>query len=59
MTAALAYLTQRTVVNRLRRQARQMRNPRYALALLLGFGWLGAVVWQRTGSAGTAQPGGP
>ncbi len=59
MTEALVYLTQRSVVNRLKRQAARVRNPRYALALLLGCAWLGVVLWHRAPAPSSAQPGGP
>src|SRR5262245_11207535 len=58
-TAALAYLTWHTVVNRLRRQVARLRNPRYALALLLGVAWIIAVLWQRSPPGNPQKPGGP
>ncbi len=48
MTGALIYLTRRTVVNRIKRQAARVQSPRYALALVLGCAWLAVVVWQRS-----------
>lgn len=39
MIAALAYLTARSTVNRLRGQARRLKNPRYAIAFVLGLGY--------------------
>jgi ABC-2 type transport system permease protein len=56
VTGALVYLTRRTVVNRLRRQVARVRSPRYALALLLGSGWVAAVVWERAGTASGPPP---
>jgi ABC-2 type transport system permease protein len=48
MTGALRYLAVRSARNRLLRQLRRLRHPRYAIALLLGLGYLLAVViWQR------------
>ena len=58
MTGALVYLTWHTVLNRLRRQATRLRSPRYALALLLGLGWVTAVLWQRW-EPGAPHPSGP
>jgi hypothetical protein len=58
MTAALIYLTHRSVLNRLKRQAARLRNPRYALALLLGFGWVAVVLWHRGSASAGPQPGG-
>ena len=65
MTGALAYLTTRSVANRLTGQVARLRSPRYMLALLLGLGWLGFVVWQQrrpvpsTVASGTwVDPGG-
>jgi len=58
-TAALAYLTWHTVVNRLRRQAVRLRNPRYAIALLLGVVWIGVVLWQRPPAGNPAHTAGP
>jgi ABC-2 type transport system permease protein len=57
MTAALAYLTHRSIVNQLKRQAARLRNPRYALALLLGFGWLAVVLWHRGPATSGPPPG--
>jgi len=39
MTGALLYLTRSTIRNRLLFQARRLRSPRYALALILGVGY--------------------
>ena len=51
MSGALGYLAARSTRNRLLRQLRRLRTPRYALALLLGLAYLGyAGVQQRTGS---------
>jgi ABC-2 type transport system permease protein len=58
VTGALAYLIHRTVVNRLKRQLSRVRSPRYALALLLGCGWVAAVVWERSSSSSGAPPSG-
>ncbi len=53
MIGALGYLAARSSRNRLVRQFRRLRSPRYALALLLGLGYLWAVgVRQRPSSAG-------
>lgn len=40
---AFVYLTARSAANRLARQAAELRNPRYLVALLLGLGYLGYV----------------
>jgi len=56
VTAALVYLTRRTVVNRLRRQVARVRSPRYALALLLGCGWVAAVLWERARNVSGPPP---
>lgn len=54
MSGALWYLTARTVANRIGRQAARVRDPWYAVALVLGCLWLGAVMWKRSpGGAGT------
>ena len=51
MTGALAYLASRSVRNRLVRQLRRLRTPRYAVALLLGLAYLWAIgVHQRPSS---------
>ncbi len=48
MIGPLGYLAGRSARNRLVRQLRRLRTPRYALALLLGIGYLWAVaVYQR------------
>jgi hypothetical protein len=55
MIGALGYLAAQSARNRLVRQLRRLRTPRYALALLLGLGYLWAIgVHQRPGSAGLA-----
>jgi hypothetical protein len=55
MIGALGYLAARSSRNRLVRQLRRLRTPRYALALLLGLGYLWAVGAQhRPGSGGSA-----
>jgi hypothetical protein len=56
--SALLYLTRRTATNRLARQAAQLRNPRYLLALLLGAGYLGYVLLRQQPSprAGAGDP---
>ncbi|MGH7581150.1 MAG: putative ABC exporter domain-containing protein, partial [Gemmatimonadales bacterium] len=47
MSGALSYLATRSARNRLRRQLRRLRTPRYAVALVLGLGYLWAIgVWQ-------------
>jgi ABC-2 type transport system permease protein len=51
MTGPLTYLALHSTRNRLLRQARRLRTPRYAIALLLGLAYLWAVgVWQRPAS---------
>jgi ABC-2 type transport system permease protein len=51
--SALGYLAVRSARNRVMRQVRRLRRPRYAVALLLGVGYLWAVaVRQRPPSAG-------
>jgi ABC-2 type transport system permease protein len=48
MSGPLRYLATRSTRNRLRRQLRRLRTPRYAIALILGLGYLWAVgVWNR------------
>ncbi len=44
MTAALAYLTVRSVLNRLSYRAAQLRRPRYLLAFALGLAYVWAVL---------------
>jgi ABC-2 type transport system permease protein len=52
MTGPLGYLAARSVRNRLARQIRRLRTPRYAVALLLGLAYLWAVgVHQRPSSS--------
>jgi hypothetical protein len=52
MTGPLGYLAARSVRNRLARQLRRLRTPRYAVALLLGLAYLWAVgVHQRPSPA--------
>lgn len=55
MTGPLAYLAVRSARNRLVRQLRRLRTPRYALALLLGLAYLWAVGIHRRPSAGPPQ----
>ena len=52
MSGALFYLTARSFTNRLRAKASQLRNPRYALAFLLGAIFL----WLIFGRHGTTPP---
>ena len=52
MSGALLYLTARSFANRLRARASQLRNPRYALAFLLG----AAFLWLVFGRHGQAAP---
>jgi Putative ABC exporter len=59
IAGALAYLTWHTVVNRLRRQVARLRNPRYAMALLLGVAWIGVVLLQRPAPGNPTHTGGP
>jgi hypothetical protein len=54
MIRPLAYLAGRSARNRLVLQLRRLRTPRYALALLLGLGYLWAIGIQRHPSAGAA-----
>jgi ABC-2 type transport system permease protein len=54
MIGIFAYLTWRSAYNRVVRQLRQLRSPRYLLALLLGAAYLGFIVMgQRPAAAGT------
>lgn len=48
MIGALAYLAARSAANRLRRQARELRRPRYAAAVLLGIGYISYVALVET-----------
>lgn len=51
MKSALGYLALRSTRNRIARQVRRLRTPRYAIALLLGLAYLWAIgVRQRPGS---------
>lgn len=50
-----AFLTGRTLRNRIGRQLKQLRNPRYAIAFLLGGAYLGWVLFGQ-GSRGGAMP---
>ena len=43
MISAAAFLVRRTLINRARRLRTQLRSPRYALAVLVGAGYLGLV----------------
>jgi hypothetical protein len=52
--AAFAYLTGRSLVNRLARQAAQLRSPRYLIALLLGAGYVGYVLFREHPARATA-----
>lgn len=53
MRSALGYLAVRSMRNRIVRQVRRLRNPRYAVALLLGVAYLWAIgVRQRPSSGG-------
>ena len=57
MIAVLWYLISRTTVNRLTRQLKRMRSPRYAIAMLVGVLFVSSWLWN-TGSAGTMPGGG-
>ena len=50
--SALAYLAVRSARNRIVRQVRRLRRPRYAVALLLGVAYLWAVAWRQRPSSG-------
>ena len=52
MTRALAWLILTSARNQLRRKATQLRNPRYAIALLLGLGYFWLVFFNRTARDG-------
>ena len=56
MIAVLWYLISRTTVNRLIRQLKRVRSPRYAVAMLVGVLFVSSWLWN-TGSAGR-MPGG-
>ena len=53
MTDAALYLLRCTLRNRARRMLRQLRSPRYALAVLVGVAYLGLVLFGQR-----ANPGG-
>ena len=55
MIGPLAYLAARSARNRVVRQLRRLRTPRYAVALLLGLGYLWAVLAQRRPSTGPPE----
>jgi ABC-2 type transport system permease protein len=55
MTGPLGYLAARSVRNRLVRQVRRLRTPRYAVALLLGLAYLWAVGVHQRPSSGRAD----
>lgn len=57
MIAALCYLIWRTTVNRLARQLKRVRSPRYAAAMLIGMVFLTSMFWQPGGTGGTPQGG--
>ena len=52
MTRAFAYLIFSSARNALRSRIRQLRNPRYALALMLGLGYFWLVFFHRTARGG-------
>ena len=56
MIAVLWYLISRTTVNRLTRQLKRLRSPRYAVAMLVGVVFISSWLWN-TGSA-ERMPGG-
>lgn len=56
MIAAYAYLISRSVRNRLGRQLIRLRNPRYAVALLLGLAYLYIIVIYQRPGPGTPAP---
>ena len=53
---ALHFLLVRTAQNRLVRLAGRVRNPRYALAVVAGVGYLLLLVWNRESQASVASP---
>lgn len=55
MTGAFAYLILTSARNKLLSQIKQVRNPRYAIALILGLGYFWLVFFSRPTRAGT-QP---
>ena len=52
MTGALAYLIVRSARNRLLSQIKRVRNPRYAIAMLLGLGYFWMVFFRRSARDG-------
>ncbi len=57
MSGALGYLVFRSAANRVSRQAARLRTPRYLLALVLGAGWLGFIVWGQRSAPPDATAG--
>ena len=57
MITALWYLIWRTSVNRLARQLKRVRSPRYAVAMLIGVLFLASMLWQPGGTGGTPEGG--
>ena len=55
MIAALWYLIWRTTVNRLTRQLKRVRSPRYAAAMLIGVVFLSSMFWQPDGTVRTPE----
>jgi hypothetical protein len=56
--AALWYLIWRTTRNRLTRQLRRLRNPRYAAAMVVGALFVTAMFWSRGVASGMPEGGG-
>lgn len=52
MTRAFLYLTLRSIRNRIVFQIRRAKNPRYALALIIGIGYFYLVFWRNPRHAG-------
>ena len=57
MITALLYLIWRTTVNRLARQLKRVRSPRYAVAMLISVLFLAAMLWQPGSTSGTPEGG--
>lgn len=53
---ALAYLIGRSTRNRLRSQIKRVRNPRYAIAFIVGLLYFGLVIFGRSIRTGTPRP---
>ena len=55
-SSPLWYLWSRTLGNAVRVRLRRLREPRYLLGAVLGFGWLGFVLWSNTRGLRWDQP---